>query len=76
MGGGLVFGLISARVWEFLFLLSFFLFFWPCASWDAEVGSGHSKKLYYLDVTYLNINKAFPYKKKDLLQTLNRTLTW
>jgi hypothetical protein len=24
MGGGLVFGLISARVWEFLFLLSFF----------------------------------------------------
>jgi hypothetical protein len=24
MGDGLVFGLISARVWEFLFLLSFF----------------------------------------------------
>jgi hypothetical protein len=28
-----------------------------------EVGSRHSRKLYYLDVTYLNINKAFPKKR-------------
>jgi hypothetical protein len=27
------------------------------------VGSGHLRKLYYLDVTYLNINKTFPYEK-------------
>jgi hypothetical protein len=27
----------------------------------------HSRKLYYLDVTYLNINKAFPYQKKNLM---------
>jgi hypothetical protein len=24
----------------------------------------HSRKLYYLDVTYLNFNKASPYRKK------------
>jgi hypothetical protein len=27
----------------------------------------HSRKLYYLDVTYLNINKAFPYLKKNVV---------
>jgi hypothetical protein len=33
-------------------------------SCDAEVGRWCSEKLYYLNVTFLNINKAFPYKKK------------
>jgi hypothetical protein len=33
-------------------------------SCDAEVGRWCSGKLYYLNVTFLNINKAFPYPKK------------
>jgi hypothetical protein len=35
-----------------------------CRACDAEAGSQRSRKLYYLDVTFLNINKAFPYQKK------------
>jgi hypothetical protein len=29
----------------------------------AEAGSSCSRKLYYLDVTFMNINKTFPFKK-------------
>jgi hypothetical protein len=35
-----------------------------CVSCDTETGRWCSMKLYYLDVTLLIINKAFPYQKK------------
>jgi hypothetical protein len=61
MGDGLVFGLISSSVWVFFFLFRFFFY---CVHHGMQKPGVASKKLYYLDVIYLNINKAFPYLKK------------
>jgi hypothetical protein len=49
-----------------------------CHAYDAEARSRHSKKLYYLNVTFLNINKAFPYEKKlpdSLVDESSSTMT-
>jgi hypothetical protein len=67
MGDGLVFGLISSSVWVFFFLFRFFL---AVCIMECRSREWHSRKLYYLDVTYLNINKAFPYLKKMLFLLL------
>jgi hypothetical protein len=65
MGDGLVFGLDITRVWDFVFFY-FCVSLRMCVSCvcDAEAGSLRSRKLYFLDVIFLNINKAFPYRKK------------
>jgi hypothetical protein len=48
----------------------FLLLGWMCRACDAEARSQHSKKLYYLNVTFLNINKAFPYEKSYQIRLL------
>jgi hypothetical protein len=53
MSGGLVFGLETTRVWDL-----FYVYLRLCVSCDAEVGRWCSEKLYYLNVTFLNSNKA------------------
>jgi hypothetical protein len=40
-----------------------------CVSCDTEGREICSMKLYYLDVTLLNINKTFPYRKKYVFLT-------